>query len=73
MSLINELNCQDILGSSLFISGCFQNGKNHDYFHFGNSRSKACEKSPKFIQNRLMHIVHINCTVSDFFVFLSEK
>ncbi len=27
MSLINELNCQDILGSSLFISSCFQNGK----------------------------------------------
>lgn len=38
MSLINVLNCQDILGSSLFISGCFQNGKNHDSFHFGNSR-----------------------------------
>ena len=38
MILINELNCQDILGSSFFISGCFQNGKNHDCFHFGNSR-----------------------------------
>ena len=38
MILINELNCQESLGSSLFISGCFQNGKNQDCFHFGNNR-----------------------------------
>ena len=43
MSLINVLNCQDILGSSLFISGCFQNGKNHDCFHFGNSRLEVSD------------------------------
>ena len=72
MSLINVLNCQEILGSSLFISGCFQNGKNHDCFHFGNSRLEVSDALIIQVYPK-ENIVQIGCTINAFFVFLSEQ